>query len=720
MPETAAVWVCRRRQRLRRARLWSGRNRSAQRWRVVLLLMLLCYGPTASGWRQGAGRSVDAAVLGTVRDIGGEPVAGATVTLTSRRTGISRTVVTDERGRFLVSDLPTGEYVVIVGMAGFKEQQRYVTVSNGENAIKDIDLEVGALTESVEVASHDTAVPIRWNAWMETNPGGAFQPVRQLEPGRRYLLVIDVAALSYARHDLQVYSKQASNYLESTLRSWLAEYRDARRGHLNLLLVPDARFFQPLTDAERYKELEIDLDKVRALGGADLEGIDPFAELRQDAMPQFVFGRVSFSIETHEEEEGQASIALSIWGERHRPLDELALTFCVARASNSRKCAKSPVVAQSLRGIDSARVAHSEETTSSPDAALHFLQLGASVHGVFWTGSTGIDRYVTWPLGLSSSELTSRLGRILSDIGAARSAGSLRKPGEAMYDLLIPKKAKGARDEFQAFLAAMSQTRHSATSNARAPSIFVRMVGASGKASSIPLGLLRVTPLNKFVGEIAHLESPLPLQDYSPVATCIARWGAALPPVNTSDLNLKIARDRLDTNSHWWRPGRLFDDSPEAFLAWAEEPAEDPPTLLAVLSHHSQDRLNFGDSSHIYSESLSREFRNGVAVLAACGSSGSDPSISVAGRLNKNGMSAAIVTTVVVDPKLAADFLNTMAAVVGAGPTDGMALRDVYFETTSKLRDLSADGAAPYGELSLVFSLLGNGNVRLCRPSGPE
>src|SRR5688572_31675683 len=67
------------------------------------------------------GQSFTAAVRGTVKDPSGSSVPHAAVTITDANRGTSQTTVADEAGRFAVSALPPGEYVLTVEAAGFKK-----------------------------------------------------------------------------------------------------------------------------------------------------------------------------------------------------------------------------------------------------------------------------------------------------------------------------------------------------------------------------------------------------------------------------------------------------------------------------------------------------------------------------------------------------------------------------------------------------------------------
>ncbi|HYO63485.1 MAG TPA: carboxypeptidase-like regulatory domain-containing protein, partial [Pyrinomonadaceae bacterium] len=93
-------------------------------------------------------------VRGTVTDQQGNAVAGATVTLTSAGTNITRTQTTSESGAYTFTAVPPGRYRVEAEAGGFKK----AVVEAADAAVDtpldlNIALEVGNVSESVTVTS---------------------------------------------------------------------------------------------------------------------------------------------------------------------------------------------------------------------------------------------------------------------------------------------------------------------------------------------------------------------------------------------------------------------------------------------------------------------------------------------------------------------------------------------------------------------------------------
>src|SRR2546427_9605985 len=89
---------------------------------------------------------------GTVRDESGAVLPGAAVTVENQDTGISRSLTTNETGRYTAPALGLGNYQVSVQLPGFQNQVRSgIALTVGREAVVDFTLAVGAVTQTVEV-----------------------------------------------------------------------------------------------------------------------------------------------------------------------------------------------------------------------------------------------------------------------------------------------------------------------------------------------------------------------------------------------------------------------------------------------------------------------------------------------------------------------------------------------------------------------------------------
>ena len=100
------------------------------------------------------GQTIDTGILGTVRDTSGGVVTGATVVISHPATGGRQERATSTEGAYEVRYLLPGDYHVEVHAPGFRTARRSgVVLQIGQQARLDFVLEVGEVTETVEVTA---------------------------------------------------------------------------------------------------------------------------------------------------------------------------------------------------------------------------------------------------------------------------------------------------------------------------------------------------------------------------------------------------------------------------------------------------------------------------------------------------------------------------------------------------------------------------------------
>jgi hypothetical protein len=104
-------------------------------------------------------QNVFSSIVGSVTDPGDAALYGAKITATEVNTGLSRTAVADNRGEYLIAQLPLGTYDVTVEAPGFKQEaRRGVVLQVDQKARLDFRLQLGATTETVEVTAQAPVV----------------------------------------------------------------------------------------------------------------------------------------------------------------------------------------------------------------------------------------------------------------------------------------------------------------------------------------------------------------------------------------------------------------------------------------------------------------------------------------------------------------------------------------------------------------------------------
>jgi hypothetical protein len=221
------------------------------------------------------------------------------------------------------------------------------------------------------------------------------------------------------------------------------------------------------------------------------------------------------------------------------------------------------------------------------------------------------------------------------------------------------------------------------------------------------------------------VEAPLELQDYSKPDKCIADWVLFAPPAAGQDLgDLADAREYA---SKWIDAfgkscAKCVHSDPDEFSNWLLEstqiaPAEHTQALI-ILSQYKDNSLFFnGVAEHppsVLSSSIRRRF--GVpsfAILDACGTAAPGGSEFIR-MLNAHGVYSIISTSTAIPGSLGGQFLTLFMETLSKHPD--YSTSRARFETVKALSKLHDSDDKPFGAQTLVFTLVGNGSLRLCIP----
>ncbi|PYS03351.1 MAG: hypothetical protein DMG16_05960 [Acidobacteria bacterium] len=95
-----------------------------------------------------------ATIAGVVQDASGAVIPGVSITAKNGETGLTRTVTTDEGGRYTIPELIVGSYEVEAQLPGFQTEVRSgITLSVGRNAVVNFALTVGQLSDKVTITA---------------------------------------------------------------------------------------------------------------------------------------------------------------------------------------------------------------------------------------------------------------------------------------------------------------------------------------------------------------------------------------------------------------------------------------------------------------------------------------------------------------------------------------------------------------------------------------
>src|SRR5499427_1514265 len=150
---------------------------------AVLLTCLL----TTMVWGQAT-----AQISGTIRDQSGAVLPGVEVTATQTSTSITRRVVTNETGTYVLPNLAVGPYRLEASLPGFRTfVQTGIVLQVNTNPVINVALQVGQVAETIEVQANAALVETE-----RTSVGSVIENQRILELPLNGRNVFDLIQLS--------------------------------------------------------------------------------------------------------------------------------------------------------------------------------------------------------------------------------------------------------------------------------------------------------------------------------------------------------------------------------------------------------------------------------------------------------------------------------------------------------------------------------------------
>jgi Carboxypeptidase regulatory-like domain len=115
---------------------------------VVCMLLMI------SASRNVVAQQITGSIRGTVLDPSGAIVQAARITAKQVETGLTRVVVADHQGDYVVVELPIGHYQLEVQAQGFQTYlQQGISLDVNETATVSVHLKVGSETQQVKVTA---------------------------------------------------------------------------------------------------------------------------------------------------------------------------------------------------------------------------------------------------------------------------------------------------------------------------------------------------------------------------------------------------------------------------------------------------------------------------------------------------------------------------------------------------------------------------------------
>src|SRR5437763_7971895 len=125
----------------------------------VMCLMAIALAATMSAFAQ----TVAVAQLsGTVLDESGGALPGVEVTATQTDTGMTRFVISGEKGDYVFTNLPVGPYKLAAKLSGFSNfEQTGIVLAVGDTRSVNVSMKVGGLSETIRVQADANLVETR-------------------------------------------------------------------------------------------------------------------------------------------------------------------------------------------------------------------------------------------------------------------------------------------------------------------------------------------------------------------------------------------------------------------------------------------------------------------------------------------------------------------------------------------------------------------------------
>ena len=151
-------------------------------------LLLIAFAIHSMAFDPAWGQTALGEVVGEIKDASGTVITKAPVTLTNQATGVQTSLVTNEAGVFFVRSLQPGVYRIEATSPGFKTfVATNVELRTGQVLRYDIVLQVGDVTQSVEVVSASGAVELQKDSG-EVSSVLNSQTIKEMPSGTRKVL----------------------------------------------------------------------------------------------------------------------------------------------------------------------------------------------------------------------------------------------------------------------------------------------------------------------------------------------------------------------------------------------------------------------------------------------------------------------------------------------------------------------------------------------------
>ena len=572
-----------------------------------------------------------------------------------------------------------------------------------------------------------------WNVWAEEGEAITLQPVKVLKRNTNYLLAIDLSGWKYTDPSDGIRNSPASQSTTEHLEKWALEAKESSVD-LRVIMVPDVNYFSSLGVTSI--DFPVSAEKVALF--TSRRPLSPEMPLsrtnpKQDgSVNDYGFARQTIRITTGDTE-GVGSIAFLVWSKLERPLDEFAVRFCIADGDSSRICSASDGSIKTVFEGMSAFLIR-DDTLPTPDIAIQFFQLdsGSRLKGILHEKGKDFSDSIVWNVESTANDLSSRYqNRLLREIGSSSSENELLRNGAALFDSLFPNNSN-ARTVIESMFNAEK-------SSSKKKTVLVRLLQDSPDPPLIiPFGLMAPRAANHrplgFLGSRVKVETPLEFQTPLDYPKCIDKWKILLPPSTYTEGDLKdtsigqalsliLGKNSYENPIHqiatWKEQHQSAFPSWDIFRDWlAQDNVPFEPQVMAILSHHDQNKLYIDAATYLQDGDFLRRFKtSSVAILAGCGVA--EPGGShIIRALNQSGVTAIVTAASSISSFMGVTFLDCLSkSVQDNSQMPDYRLSDGFEQALVCVSNSTIPGTTvKYGSNAYKFTLLGNGYTRICPP----
>lgn len=183
-------------------------------WLIVVVSCLLAWSSLPA-----SSQSTTGSIYGTVTDSSGAVIPKATVVITDLHTNLQQTATTNSAGEFVFTSVNPSDFTVKSSASGFKSEiQRGVTLAANQNLHVQMVLQVGNVTESVEVQAGVTLVDTREAQLGETIEQDKVENLPTLNRDVLSLVTTTPGVTNYSA-DIQIGSRVGSTFSSNGLQT---------------------------------------------------------------------------------------------------------------------------------------------------------------------------------------------------------------------------------------------------------------------------------------------------------------------------------------------------------------------------------------------------------------------------------------------------------------------------------------------------------------------